>query len=165
MNDKEIMRIAAEKAKKPKRNPEDIIASQKLATKLTNGPKKCPKGQVLRSAYMASGKPVASKCIKDRGAKGKGFTDKNGEKVVVPLREGRLAQYGYFNVTEKSVKQRQSALRKAMKGEQDWLSLFRRLIYTSTLTKNTDPARSKIFYEDAYWLKSKYSPSKKGRKD
>jgi hypothetical protein len=51
---------------------------------------------------------------------------------------------------------RRNALIKALKGEGNkmknegktgsaWLSIFRRLIYMGTLTKNTDPLRSKIF--------------------
>ena len=161
MNDKEIMRRAAEKAKKPKKTPAQILESQKRAEKVTKGPKTCPDGQIRRSAYMTStGTAVPAKCIKDRGVAGKGLVDKNGNRVIVPLREGRLAQYGYFDVTNKSDKHRQQALRRAMKGEGDWLSLFRRLIYTSILTKNTDPDRSKIFYGDAYWLKENFAPKK-----
>ena len=105
MNDKEIMRRAAEKAKKPLKNAKDILDSQKRAEKVTNGPKTCPKGQIRRSAYMTSkGKAVPAKCIKDRGGTGKGLVDKNGNRVIVPLREGRLAQYGYFDVTKKTQK-------------------------------------------------------------
>lgn len=163
-SDKEVMRRAAAKAKKPLRTAKDIIESQAKAAKMTSSqtPKSCPKGQVLRRAYMtSSGKAVPPKCIEDRGGKGTGLVDKNGKRVVVPLREGRLAQYGYFNVTEKSESQRHAALRKAMKGEGDWLSLFRRLVYTSTLTKNVSPERSKIFYDDAYWIKKTFAPSGK----
>lgn len=165
MNDREIMRRAAERAKKPKRDPREVIASQERAARMTKGPKSCPAGQTLRRAYIsASGKPVPAKCVKDRGGSGgKGLTDKNGNRVVVTLREGRLAQYGYFDVTEKTQAQRRAALRKAVKGEKDWLSIFRRLIYTSTLTKNTDPKRSAIFYEDAYWIKSTFAPKHKPR--
>ena len=159
MNDKEIMRRAALKARKPLRTTKDILESQKRAEKVTNGPKSCPDGQIRRSAYLtASGKAVAARCVKDRGRTGKGLVDKNGNRVRGPIREGRLAQYGYFDVIKKSEKQRHAALRKAMKGEGDWLSLFRRLIYTSTLTKNTDPKRSAIFYKDAYWIKSNFAP-------
>lgn len=157
------MRRAAEKANKPLRTAKDILESQARAAAMTAAktPKSCPKGQVLRRAYMtSSGKAVPATCIQDRGGSGKGLLDKDGKRVVVPLREGRLAQYGYFDVTKITESQRRSALRKAMKGEGDWLSLFRRLIYTSTLTKNTDPKRSKIFYEDAYWLKRTFAPKK-----
>lgn len=160
--DKDIMTNAAKNAKKPKKTSKQILDSQAKAAKATRGKgdNTCPKGQILRSAYFSSsGKAVPAKCIEDRGGEGKGLYDKEGKRVVVPLREGRLAQYGYFDVTNKSQKQRHEALHKAMKGEKDWLSLFRRLIYTSTLTKNTDPKRSEIFYKDAYWLKKTFRPT------
>ena len=86
----------------------------------------------------------------------------NGNRAVVSLRAGRLAQYGYFDVASKPASHRRAALRRAVAGEADsggWLSLFRRLVYTSTLTKNTDPARSAIFYADAYWVKATFAPT------
>lgn len=160
--DRQIMRKAAVQAKKPKKTSEEILEHQKRAAQATKGKgdKNCPKGQILRSAYFSSsGKAVPAKCIDDKGGEGKGLYDKDGKRVVIPLREGRLAQYGYFDVTKKSEKQRHEALRRAMKGEKDWLSLFRRLIYTSTLTKNTDPKRSDVFYKDAYWIKKTFRPA------
>lgn len=159
---KNIMRKAAEQAMRPKKTAKEILDSQAKASKVTKGKgdTNCAKGKILRSAYFtASGKAVPAKCIQDKGGEGKGLYGKDGKRIVIPLREGRLAQYGYFDVTKKTQNQRREALRKAMMGEKDWLSVFRRLIYTSTLTKNTDPARSAIFYKDAYWLKATFRPS------
>jgi len=160
-----IMKAAAKQAALPPKTPSDIISSQKKAKKMTKGKgdNKCPPGQVLRSAYIShSGKPVPSKCIEKRGK-----SDNTNANVVV-LHKGRLAQYGYFDVTNMKQVDRRNALIKALNGEGNkmkhegktgkaWLSIFRRLIYMGTLTKNTDPLRSKIFRKDAYWLKKTYS--------
>ena len=160
-----IMKAAAKQAALPPKTPSDIISSQKKAEKMTKGKgdKKCPPGQILRSAYISNfGKPVPSKCIEKRGK-----SDNKNANVVV-LHKGRLAQYGYFYVTNMKQVDRRNALIKALDGESKkmtkegktgsaWLSIFRRLIYMGTLTKNTDPSRSKIFRKDAYWLKKTYS--------
>lgn len=150
---------------KSRQTSKEILDLQRKAEKASRGKgdKKCPKGQILRAAYFSkSGKPVPPKCIEDRGNPGKGLYDKNGEQVVIRLRKGRLEQYGYSDVLNKSESQRIKALKKALsqrndKGElqEDWLSIFRRLIVTSTMTKNTDPKRSEIFRQDAEWVKTK----------
>lgn len=163
-----IMKAAEKQAALPQKTVSDIISSRKNAEKLTKGKgdKKCPSGQILRSAYISqSGKAVPSKCIEKRGK-----SDNKNANVVV-LHKGRLAQYGYFDVTNMKQIDRRNALTKAVNGEgkkmmmegkpgSAWLSVFRRLIYMGTLTKNTDPSRSKIFRKDAYWIKKTFSDSK-----
>ncbi len=147
-----IMKAAAKQAALPQKTPSNVISSQKRQ-KMTKGKgdKKCPLGQILRFAYIShSGKPFPSSCIEKRGK-----SDNKNANVVV-LHKGRLAQYGYFDVTNMKQVDRRNALIKALDGEgkqmikegkigSAWLSIFRRLIYMGTLTKNTDPLRSKIF--------------------
>lgn len=154
------MRRAAAQAAAPKRTAAEILKKQARAAQATagRGDAECPPGQTLRAAYLAaSGKPVPAKCVPARGA-GRPFVDAQGRKVVVPLRKGRLAQYGYLDVTAMSLAGRRAALRRAMAAERDWLSLFRRLVYTATLTKTTDPERSAVFRADADWLKATFAP-------
>lgn len=164
----DIMKQAAKQAALPQKSVEEVIASRKKAEKMTKGKgdTKCPSGQKLRTAYMSkSGKAVPSKCIQKRGG------DASENKPTVILRKGRLAQYGYFDVTKMKQMDRRKALAKAVDGETKqmmkegkdgsaWLSIFRRLVYTSTLTKATDPSRSQIFRKDAYWVKKTYGVKK-----
>lgn len=160
-----IMRVAAKQAKLPPKSAVDVISARKQAERKTKGmgETKCASGEILRSAYIAkSGKAVPAKCIVKSG------NSTNTNVPLVILRRGRLAQYGYFDVTNMKQSDRRKALAQAIVGESKqmmkegksgsaWLSIFRRLIYTGTLTKATDPKRSEIFRKDAYWVKKTYS--------
>jgi hypothetical protein len=164
----EIMKAAAKQAAVPKKSVADVISSRKQAEKMTRGKgdKKCPSGQTLRSPYMTkTGRAVPPKCIKKRGD-----SDNMNANIVV-LHKGRLAQYGYFDITNMKQVDRRKALKTAVEQEtikmmndgkpgNAWLSIFRRLIYMGTLTKNTDPSRSELFRKDAYWIKKTYSELK-----
>jgi len=82
-----------------------------------------------------------------------GFT-----RVPGPLKKGMLTSYGYHPVETKT--NRHKALSKAItKGKQAPLSVFRRLQAISTLTKRTLPRASRIYKQDAVWVRAKYAKS------
>jgi len=86
----------------------------------------------------------------DVGAIGK------GAKVIGRLKRGMLTSYGYHPVEAKT--NRYKALSKAVtKGREKPLSVFRRLQAIGTLTKRTLPRASRIYKQDAKWVREKYS--------
>lgn len=160
---------------KGKRGPKDkaIIQkrerSQKRVNKKYDEPK-CKQGEIVKSGYekgvykrkgyyRADGtwvrpttvarSEVGPTCVKDKGNKGK------GNKLPVVLKKDVLKKYGYENVNEMTELSRHRALSRAVK-DLDNLSLYRRLVYISTLNKNTNPSVSKKIKDDANWIKEKY---------
>ena len=131
------------------------------AAAATEGPTRCPRGEILREAYprkaytRASGASVAkvnvpSTCIRATGrAKS---TGKKGKQLFV-LERGVLGKFGY--TTGLSVRERHEALDRAGK-KLNALSLFRRLKALQLLNRNRNPNLAKLFGEDAdYVRKSK----------
>ena len=92
---------------------------------------------------------VKPKCIKSRGA----IRGVKGKAVIPYLFKGTLGKYGYRNVVKLSITQRHSALKKAL-AHTPALSVYRKLVAISTLQKNTNPKISKIFRNDANWVKT-----------
>jgi len=119
--------------------------------------RKCPRGQILRSAYTRTRKGkvtrVAAGCIKDVGNPGKGLA--SGEPGIGPLRKGELGRFGYDNVRSMSEGRRHLALARAVRVYGP-LSLFRKLNAIYVYTRNTSPASSVIFKADRDWVKMKY---------
>lgn len=86
----------------------------------------------------------------DVGAIGK------GPKLIGRLKKGMLTSYGYHPV--EAMTNRHKALSKAVsKGREKPLSVFRRLQAIGTLTKRTLPRASRIYKQDAKWVRSKFS--------
>lgn len=149
-NDKKIM--AQEKRK-------HTIARQKFGTP------KCKKGQIIKEGYhrkqssKSVGYWVAPTCIM-----AKGLSRKRGSKgkKLFRLERGTLSQFGYSNVKKLSKKERHQSLKKAI-NEIKPVSVRKKLIAISTLQKNINPKMSKIFKEDAEWIKntSEYKNRKK----
>ena len=106
--------------------------------------------------FVRNGKRIVvpSTLIKDRGNPGK------GPKLIPPLKQGDLVPFGYKNVTTLTKLQRHRRLNKALKRKFKTLSLARKLRALATLTKNTDPKRSRIFRLDAEWLFQKHKKMK-----
>ena len=84
---------------------------------------KCPRGKIMRKAYSrkaytkTSGSRVrsarvGSSCVPDRGAVGK---TRPSQFIGRPTKKGMLRHYGYD--TDKSKSERESILRRAVKGE------------------------------------------------
>jgi hypothetical protein len=91
---------------------------------------------------------VRSTPIPDVGAAGK------GTKLIGKLKSGMLTQYGYHPVEAKT--NRYKALSKGISKGEKPLSVFRRLVAISTLTKRTLPRASRIYKSDARWVQSKF---------
>jgi hypothetical protein len=103
----------------------------------------------VRPAGVSRVKPTP---IPDVGAAGK------GTKLIGSLKKGMLTQYGYHPV--EAVTNRRKALTKAVvSGREKPLAVFRRLFAISTLTKRTLPQASRIYKQDAKWIRSKYASS------
>ena len=113
---------------------------------------KCKEGYTLRHGYYRNNKVVKPTCIKSRGKyKGK----YKGPKIGY-LNKGGLSKYGYSNVKNLTIKQRQKALKKAIK-DLDALSIWRRINAISIYNRYTNPNISKIFDEDKNWIKNNFS--------
>lgn len=103
----------------------------------------------IRKAGMSYVRPVP---IKDVGAVGK------GPKVIGNLKGGMLTMYGYHPV--EAMTNRHKALVKAIRvGREDPHAVMKRLVAISTLTKRTLPRASRIYKQDAMWIRSKYANS------
>lgn len=102
----------------------------------------------VRKAGISRVKPTP---IPDVGAAGK------GPKLIGKLKGGMLTKYGYHPVEAKTNRYKALSLG-ISKGEKP-LSMMRRLIAISTLTKRTLPRASRIYKSDAMWIRSKYAKS------
>jgi hypothetical protein len=94
---------------------------------------------------------VSAVPAKDVGAAGK------SSKVIGKLKGGMLTKYGYHPV--EAMTNRHKALSKGISKGEKPLSVMRRLIAISTLTKRTLPRASRIYKQDAMWIRSKYAKS------
>jgi hypothetical protein len=139
------------------------------------GSSRCPPGKMERAGYTRrayerrpytrkSGsfvhgthvKPseAAPVCINSRGLRGK--EGRPGYKIPMVLEKGDLKKFGYGNVRNLSMQDRHTALREAVSNIGNPLSIFRKLIAIGTVNQNTNPRVSKIFRDDAYWLKDTF---------
>jgi len=84
----------------------------------------------------------------DVGAAGK------GPKLIGKLKKGMLTQYGYHPV--EAMTNRHKSLSKGISMGETPLAVSRRLIAISTLTKRSAPRASRIYKQDAKWIKSKF---------
>ena len=102
----------------------------------------------VRKAGMSR---VSAVPAKDVGAAGK------STKVIGKLKGGMLTKYGYHPVEAKT--NRHKALSMGISKGEKPLAVMRRLVAISTLTKRTLPRASRIYKQDAMWVRSKYSKS------
>ena len=102
----------------------------------------------VRKAGMSR---VSAVPAKDVGAAGK------STKVIGKLKGGMLTKYGYHPVEAKT--NRHKALSKGITRGEKPISVMRRLIAISTLTKRTLPRASRIYKQDAMWIRTKYAKS------
>ena len=162
MDDKEIIK--------------NMLKKQEYATKKTKetSRKRCPKGKILRTAYVREAYTnkngteikksiVPATCIDDVGKPGKGLFNEKGERIYIPIKKGELGQFGYHGFDKLNERQRRirlgKAVRKLSKG--NYLPIFRKLILFSTLFKNTNPKYSKMYRQDAEWVKSYFKKNSK----
>lgn len=118
--------------------------------------KKCPQGFIKRNAYMRytkSGKHslVSESCIRDLGNPGKGLSTPG----IGPLRHGELSKYGYSKVQDLTIKDRHTALDKAV-SEFGGLGVWKKLNAIAVYLKRTAPHASNIFKEDMEYIRKKY---------
>jgi hypothetical protein len=94
---------------------------------------------------------VSAVPAKDVGAAGK------STKVIGKLKGGMLTKYGYHPV--EAMTNRHKALSMGISKGEKPLAVMRRLVAISTLTKRTLPRASRIYKQDAMWIRSKYAKS------
>jgi hypothetical protein len=99
---------------------------------------------------------VSAVPAKDVGAAGM------STKVIGKLKNGMLTKYGYHPVEAKT--NRHKALSKGISKGEKPLAVMRRLVAISTLTKRTLPRASRIYKQDAMWIRTKYAKSFKTRR-
>ena len=140
--------------------------------------KKCPPGEVSRSAYIRrftnsvrksgytrktkTGKEikvfptgesifVPSSCIKDVGKAGKLA---NNSQKIGPLRKGELRKFGYSYKLPEA--ERHKSLEKAIR-DKGPLDTFRKLNAVAKLSSTAAPAASSVFSADRNWVRKMYS--------
>lgn len=159
------------------RKPSERLKRAGVSPRSINTRKVCPKGYILRKAYVrkyttgvreqgytvrrgskqfraypSSGSTIVkASCIKDRGLAGK------GPQAIGPLRKGELLKHGY--VYRNPSDERHSALRKAVK-EFGALGVYRKLNAVAKLSSRTEPQISKVFKADRNWVKQELGPLK-----
>ena len=106
-------------------------------------------GTTYRYVRKAGVSRVRPAPIPDVGAAGK------GPKLIGKLKGGMLTKYGYHPVEAKT--NRHKALSMGISKGEKPLSVMRRLIAISTLTKRTLPRASRIYKADARWVHEKYA--------
>jgi hypothetical protein len=110
------------------------------------------KGRASYSYVRKSGlSRVSAVPAKDVGAAGK------STKVIGKLKGGMLTKYGYHPV--EAMTNRHKALSKGISKGEKPLAVMRRLVAISTLTKRTLPRASRIYKQDAMWIRTKYAKS------
>ncbi len=110
-------------------------------------------GTIVRATNVRKSE-VPPICVKDTGRPGKGM------KLPIVLERGDLKKYGYENIKNLSAQERHRALRKANNSINNPLSVFRKLNVLATMNKNRDNDLSKIFKEDALWIREKFNFNK-----
>lgn len=133
-----------------------MTESHPLTGLALGGSSACPTGTIRRRGYTAKRKGtsyrVKSKCIKDRGAKGRWQTVR-GMKGIGPLRKGELTSVGYDHT--KPSAERHAALEKAVE-KYGKVSALRKVNALATYTKRTAPSRSRTYKTDVHYLQKKH---------
>jgi hypothetical protein len=115
--------------------------------------RKCARGKIRRVPYTRRSKSgkrnvhVASRCIRDTGAPGKGI------QRIGSLKKGLLSKHGYkarLNISDRHI-----ALKKAV-AEYGALSVLRKLNAVAVYTRRTTPDVSAIFKADMKWVRASF---------
>jgi hypothetical protein len=114
--------------------------------------RKCGHGRIRRSSFTRRSKSgknthVASRCIRNMGAPGKGI------QRIGTLKKGLLSKHGYK--TQLEISERHVALKKAV-AEYGALSVLRKLNAVAVYTRRTAPAVSTIFKDDMKWVRASF---------
>lgn len=126
---------------------------------------KCPKGYIMRESHKKDSykphskknniinideKSIVAQCVKKQTTK-----SEKKENIIVIMEKDLLANYGYTHVKSLSLRERKTALKKAIKDIKP-LSVYRRLLAISTLNKNRDRDLAIILKEDSEWIKTQH---------
>lgn len=142
-----------------KRSVEDKQITKKLERAHTQARKKfgipkCKKGEILKEGYKRQSRTtsnsswVAPTCVKSKTGRPHG-------KQLFRLAKGDLKQFGYENVKNMTVKERHSALSRAINSDPlHVLSIYRKINALHVVNIHQDPELSQIFKSDADWIKS-----------
>ena len=117
--------------------------------------RKCGRGQIRRASFTrrssgkraGTGTRVASRCIQNMGAPGKGV------QRIGTLKKGLLSKYGYK--AKLGVSERHIALKKAV-AAYGALSVLRKLNAVAVYTRRTAPAVSAVFKSDMKWVRASF---------
>jgi hypothetical protein len=124
--------------------------------KSKRGVRRCPKGKVLRAAYVRITRgrrvPVPASCIPDVGAAGKGLRSGPG---IGTLKKGNLIRFGYQKIAGMNEAARRAALRKAV-AAYGALTVFRKLNALAVYTRRTSPATSRAATADKEWIRATF---------
>jgi hypothetical protein len=121
------------------------IAREKFGTPI------CKQGEIIKEGFHRTSKSgkktwISPTCIPDIGRVGK-------SKQTIYIEPDRLSKYGYNDIEMRSDLARHKSLLKAIREGEKPLSVRRRLVALSTLSRNTNPNLSRRFKEDSEWLK------------
>lgn len=114
--------------------------------------RKCGRGQIRRASFTRRSKSgkrthVASRCIRNMGAPGKGV------ERIGTLKQGLLSKYGYKS--QLGMAERHAALKKAV-AAYGALSVLRKLNAVAVYTRRTSPAVSAVFKADMKWVRASF---------
>ena len=144
------------------REKTQINTNKKLSKDIST---KCPKGYIMRDSHKNDSykphskknnvinideKSTVAQCVKKQTAK-----SEKRENIIVIMEKDLLANYGYIHVKSLSIRERKTALKKAIKDIKP-LSVYRRLLAISTLNKNKDRDLAIILKEDSEWIKTQH---------
>ena len=117
----------------------------------------CPSGKIRRSGYTATRRgtqyTVKSKCIKDRGAKGRWQTVRR-MMGIGPLSKGDLTAMGYIHT--RGTTDRHEALDKAVR-KYGRAATIRKLNAIATYSKRTGPSRARTYRTDMHYVQKKFA--------
>ena len=121
---------------------------------MSGGTPACPAGKIRRSGYTTQrGTTVKSKCIKDRGAKGRWQTVRRMLGIGT-LKKGDLTAFGYSHT--KTADERHESLDKAVQ-KYGRASTIRKLNAIATYSKRTAPSRAKTYRTDMHYVQKKFA--------
>jgi len=129
-----------------------LTQKKKMHQQIRKGfPITCKKGEIIKEGYKTKNRIVRPTCIKGTNIKGTNIKGTIKRDPTFVLQKGTLGKYGYHTIESK--KKRHDALKQAIIHIKP-LSVYRKLNVLYILNKNRNPKISKLFKEDAEWLKN-----------
>lgn len=125
------------------------------------GTPKCKKGEIVREGYhrksysRKSGSKVKGSWVKPRCIKSRTGKSSHGKRLFV-LEKGTLSKYGYSDVAHLKKEEREKALKKAIKGGLNELTMIKKLNALYVLNKNINPKLANIFRRDMKFVQNIY---------